>query len=126
MKIRWNPPVYSVWIGSKVKDIDLGQFVYSTLGSRRTYAIQRLLSSPAGNTLHLDSRMVEFGQINVTCPAVVEVHPIESGPFCKGVPTVVCFPYGGVFDGVSHVDAEIGLRTPLTPGRRGLPIDVFE
>ena len=107
--------MYSVWTGSKVRDIDLRQFADPTLGSRRTYAIYHSLSSPAGNPLHMDSRMVEFGQIDVTCPAVVEVHPIDSGPFCKGVPTVDCILYRGVFDGLSQVNAEVGLRTPLSP-----------
>ena len=50
--------MYSRWIGSMVKDIDLVQFVYSTLGSRRTYAIYHSLSSPVGNPLRMDSRMV--------------------------------------------------------------------
>ena len=91
--------------------MDLEHCAYSTLKSRRTYAIYHLLFSPAGNPLHMDSRMVEFGQIDVTCPLVVDVHPTDSGPFCKGVPTVDCLPYGGVFDGLSQVDAEVNLRT---------------
>ena len=57
-KIEWNPPVYSRWIGSMAKDIDLVQFAYSTLGSRRTCAIYHSLSSPVGNPLRMDSRMV--------------------------------------------------------------------
>ena len=70
--------------------------------------------------------MVGFGQIDVTCPAVVEVHPIDSGPLCKGVPTVDGLPNRGVFDDLYQVDAEVGLRTPLSPGRRGLLICVFK
>ena len=70
--------------------------------------------------------MVEFGQIDVTCLVVVEAHPIDSGPFCKGVPTVDCIPYRGVFDGLSQFDAEVSLQTPLSPDRRGLPSFVFE
>ena len=118
--------MYSVWIGSKVRDIDLEQFAYSTLGSRHTYTIYHLLFSPAGNPLHMDSRMVQLGQIDVTCPVVVEVHLIDSGLFCKGVPTVDCLLYRGVFDGLSQVDAEANLRTPLSPDRKGLPIYVFQ
>ena len=41
-----------------VKDTDLEQFAYSTLGNRRTYAIYHSLSAPAGNLLRMDSRMV--------------------------------------------------------------------
>ena len=108
--------------GSTSTFIDPEQFVYSTLGSRRTYAIYHSLSP----LLHMDSRMVEFGEIDVTYPAVVENYPIDSGPFCKGVPTVDCLPNRGLFDGLSQVDAEVSLRTPLSPDRRGLPIYVFE
>ena len=36
LRIRWNLPVYSRWIGSMAKDTDLVQFAYSPLGSRRT------------------------------------------------------------------------------------------
>ena len=53
--------------------------------------------------------MVKLGQIDVTCPVVVEVHPIDSRPFCKGAPTVDCLPYRGVCDGLSQVDAEVNL-----------------
>ena len=118
--------MYSVWIGSKVRDIDSEQFVYSTLGSRRTYTIYHLLFSLAVNQLHMDSRMVKFCQIDVTCRVVVEVRPIDSGPFCKGVPTVDCLPYRGVFDNLSQVNAEVGLQNALSPDRRRLPIYVFE
>ena len=101
--------MYSVWIGSKVRDIDLEQFACSTFGGRRTYAIYHFPSSPAGNQLYMDSRMVEFGQIDVTFPVVVEVHPIDSSPFCKGVPTVDFLPFGGLFDGFPQVHAEVSL-----------------
>ena len=70
--------------------------------------------------------MVRCGQIDVTCPAVVEVHPIDLGPFCKGAPTVECLPNRGVFDDLYQVDAEVVLGTPLSRGLRGLPICVFE
>ena len=70
--------------------------------------------------------MVEFHQMDVTCPVVDEVHPIDSHPFCKGAPTVDCLPYRGVFNGLSRVDAEVGLRSLLSLDRRGLPIYVFE
>ena len=46
--------MYSVWNGSKVGDIDLKLFGYSRLGSRRTYVIYHLSSSPASNPLHMD------------------------------------------------------------------------
>ena len=74
----------------------------------------------------MDSRTVLFGQIDVTCPAVVEVHLIGSGPFCKGAPTVDRLLNGGVFEDLYQVDAEVGLKTPLSPGRRGLPTCVFK
>ena len=41
-----------------VKDTDLEQFAYSTLVNGRTYAIYHSLSSPVGNPLRMDSRMV--------------------------------------------------------------------
>ena len=41
-----------------VKDTDLEQFAYSTLGNQRTYAIYHSLSSPAGNPLRMDSKIV--------------------------------------------------------------------
>ena len=50
--------VYSRRIGSMAKDTNLEQFAYSTLGSRRTCAIYHSLSSPAGNPLRMDWRMV--------------------------------------------------------------------
>ena len=118
--------MYSVWIGMRAMGIDLEQFGYSRLGSGRTYAIYDLLFSPAGNPLHMDLRMVQFGQIGATCPVVIEGHPIGSGPFCKGVRTVDCLQYRGVFGGLSQVDAEVSLGTPLSPDRRDLPIYVSE
>ena len=75
-----------------VRDTDLKQFAYSTLGSRRTYAIYHSLSSPVRNPLRMDSRMVRSDQIDATCPIVVEVHLVGSGSFCKGVPTMDCLP----------------------------------
>ena len=52
--------MYSAWIGSKAKDIDLEQFGYSRLGNRRAYAIYHLLFSPIGNPFHMDLKMVEL------------------------------------------------------------------
>ena len=126
LKERRAPPIYSVWIGSKVKDINLERFGYSRLGSRRTYDIYHLLFSAAGNPLHMGLRMIEFGHIGVACPVVVEAHPIALGPFCKDAPMEGCLQCRGVFDGLFQVNAEANLRSLLVPDRRDLPICVFE
>ena len=51
-------PVNSRWIGSMAKNTELEQFAYSTLGSRRTYAIYHSPCSPTGNPLRMHSTMV--------------------------------------------------------------------
>ena len=116
----------SEWIGSKVEDMDLEQFGYSRLGNPRTYGSYHLLFSPVGNPLHMDLRLVQFGQVGAACPVVVEVHPIDSGPFCKGVHMEGCLQCRGVFEGLFQVDAEASLRTLLFPDLRDLHISVFE
>ena len=106
--------MYSVWIGSKVRDIHPEWFGYSRLGSRRIYAIYHLLFAPAGNPLHMDLSMAATGQISVACPVVVQAHPIGSRPICKDVPTEGCLQCRGVLDGLFKVDAEANLQTLLT------------
>ena len=115
-----------VWIGWKVKDVDLKRLGRSKLGSRRTYAIYHLLFSPPGNLIHMDLMMVKFRQIGAPCPVDVEAHSIGLGPFYKALPTEGCLQCRGVFDGLLKVHAEVSLRTRFVPGRRDLPICVFE
>ena len=118
--------MYSVWIGSKVKDIHPEQFAYSKLVIRRTYAIYHLLLSPAGNTLHMDLGMVKCGQIGAACAVVVEAHSIGLGPFCKGLPGEDCLQYRGEFDGPFQVDVGSSPRTLLRSDRRDVPICVLK
>ena len=125
-KDRRVPQAWSIWVPFKVKGIHLERFGRSKLGTVRTYATYHSLFSLAGNPLCMGLRWVEFFQIDAACPVDVEVHPIGSGPFYKGVPTEACLGCRGVFEGLFQVNAEALLRTWLVPGRREPPICLFK
>ena len=71
--------------------------------------------------IHIDLRIVQFGQIGAACPVGVEAHPIDLDPFYKGVRTERCPQCRSVSHGLLQVDAEAIPRTRLVPVVEGCP-----